>query len=194
MAQQPDLSLAKRLRTIAWILTAVVLILVGLMRRVKIPLPEGWDLSFLAPFHATVNAVTAVVLLAALYFVKNKKIELHRKSIYAALSLSVLFLLSYVAYHFTTPEVLYGDADFDGILSEAELLAVGNSRTIYLLILLSHIFLAAVGFPFILFTFIRGYTGQYEAHKKMARWVWPLWFYVAVTGPVCYLMLKPFYH
>lgn len=194
MTQQPDLHLAKRLRTFAWILTAAVLILVGMMRKVKIALPDGWDLSFLAPFHATVNAFTAIVLLAALYFIKNKNIELHRKAIFVALGLSVLFLLSYVAYHFTTPEVIYGDADFNGVLSSEERLAAGSTRTIYLVILLSHIFLAAVSFPFILFTFIKGFTSQFESHKKMARWVWPLWFYVAITGPICYLMLKPFYH
>jgi putative membrane protein len=190
---QPNLQLAKKLNVAAWVITGAVLILVGLMRRVKIPLPEGVDVSFLPPFHATVNALTAVVLLIALYFIKQKNVKAHRQAIFAAMVLSVLFLLSYVAYHFTTPETIFGDLNHDGELSTSELAAVGSTRTVYLVILLSHIVLAAVSLPFILFTFIRGYTGQVERHKKMARWVWPVWFYVAVTGPVAYFMLMPYY-
>ncbi len=193
MSLQPDLKLARRLNAAAWIVTAAVLMLVGLMRRVKIPLPDGWDVSFLPPFHAGVNALTAVVLVAALYFIKQKNIEAHRRSIYVAMGLSVLFLLSYVAYHFTTPETIFGDVDGNGRLDAGELAAVGNSRTMYLVLLLSHIVLAAVSLPLILFTFIRAYTGQFDRHRKMARWVYPLWLYVAVTGPVCYWMLRPFY-
>lgn len=188
-----NLRLAKRLNSAAWILTGIVLLLVGMMRRVKIPLPDGWDLSFLPPFHATVNALTAVVLLAAFYFIRRKNIRAHRRSIYLALGLSVLFLLSYVAYHFTTPETLYGDLNRDGSLSADELAAVGSTRSWYLALLLSHIVLAALIFPFILFTFIRAYTGQYERHRRMARWVFPVWLYVAVTGPVAYYMLMPYY-
>lgn len=188
-----DLQLEKKLNIGAWVVTGVVLVLVGIMRRVKIPLPEGVDLSFLAPFHASVNALTAVTLLVALYFIKQKQVEAHRNTMMFALGLSVLFLLSYVAYHFTTPETIFGDLDRDGVLSIEELAAVGSTRTFYLVILVSHIVLAAVNLPFILFTFIRAYTGQYDRHRKMARWVWPIWFYVAVTGPVAYLMLMPYY-
>lgn len=188
-----NLQLAKQLNTAAWVATGAVLLLVGLMRRVKIPIPEGWDLGFLPPFHATVNALTAVVLVAAYYFIRQKNIEAHRRAIYIAVGLSVLFLLSYVAYHFTTPETIYGDLNRDGSLSAEELAAAGSSRIWYLALLLSHIVLAALIFPFILFTFIRAYTGQYARHRKMARWVFPVWLYVAVTGPVVYYMLMPYY-
>lgn len=187
------LALAKKMNVAAWVITVAVLLLVGLMRQVKIPLPEGVDFSFLPPFHASLNALAAVALLFALYFIKQKKVEQHRKSIYVAIGLSALFLLSYVAYHFTTPEVLYGDANHDGVLDAAELAAVGSMRTYYLILLLSHIVLAALIFPFILFTFIRAYTGQIERHRKMARWVFPIWLYVAITGPIAYLMLMPYY-
>lgn len=183
----------KKLNTAAWIVSALVLFLVALMRELKIPLPEGVDFGFLPPFHATVNAITALVLLAALYFIKQKNIERHRQMIFLALGLSVVFLLSYVTYHITTPETLYGDADGNGVLSPEELVAVGGTRTLYLVVLLTHIALAAVGFPFILFTFVRGYTMQVEKHRRMARWVYPVWLYVAITGPVCYLMLMPYY-
>jgi len=185
--------LEKKLNVVAAIITVVVLILVGLMRQVKIPLPEGVDLHFLAPFHAGVNALTAIVLLFSLIFIKQKKVELHRKANFTALLLSVLFILSYVAYHFTTPSTIYGDVDGNGILSEAERTAAGSARTWYLALLLSHIGLAALSLPFILLTFIRAYTNQFERHRKMARWVWPVWFYVALTGPVVYFLLRPYY-
>ena len=191
--EQVNRQLEKKLNIAAWIITAVVLLLVGLMRRVKISLPEGWDFSFLPPFHASVNALTAVVLIAALYFIKQKNIEAHKKAIYVAIGLSVLFLLSYVAYHFTTPETIFGDANRDGTVDAEELLAIGSTRTFYLVLLISHIVLAGLILPFILFTFIRAYTGQFEKHRKMAKWVWPIWFYVAITGPICYYMLMPYY-
>jgi putative membrane protein len=188
---QPQL--AKKLNIAAWIITGAVLLLVGLMRRVKIPLPDGVDFGFLPPLHATLNALVAVALIAALYFIKQKNIVAHQRAIYVALGLSLLFLLSYVLYHFTTPETLYGDLDHDGVLSAQELAEVGSMRTLYLIILLSHIVLAAVSLPFILFTFIRAYTGQIDKHRKMARWVFPIWLYVAITGPIAYLMLAPYY-
>ncbi|NUO01041.1 MAG: DUF420 domain-containing protein [Saprospiraceae bacterium] len=189
-----NLMLAKKLNIAAWGVTAVVLALVALMRGSnKIMLPEGWDLGFLPPFHATVNALTAGVLVYAFYQIKQKKVNNHRRAIYVAMGLSVLFLLSYVAYHFTTPETLFGDANHDGLVDEAEKAALGGLRTVYLLLLISHISLAGLTLPFILFTFIRAYTNQIEQHRKMARWVFPLWLYVAATGPVCYLMLMPYY-
>jgi putative membrane protein len=185
--------LARRLNIAAWIISGAVLTLVVLMRRVKIGLPEGVELSFLPPFHATLNALTAVVLIAALVFIRQKKIQLHRRAMTLAIGLSALFLLSYVAYHFTTPETIYGDLNGDKVLSAEELAAAGSARTIYLVLLLSHIFLAAISFPFILFTFIRAYTNQFDKHRKMARWVYPMWLYVAITGPVVYYLLSPYY-
>lgn len=193
LARPPREALSRKLGIAAWILTAAVLGLVGLMRQVKIPLPDGVSLSFLPPFHAAVNAVAALVLVAALVAVMKGRIALHRRMIMIAMGLSVLFLLSYVAYHFTSNEVKYGDANFDGIVDAAEKAKVGGMRTIYLLLLASHIVLAAVSLPFILFTFIAGWTNRFAAHRKLARWVFPLWLYVAATGPLCYWMLRPFY-
>jgi putative membrane protein len=193
MLEKANDALAKRLQVWAWVITVAVLFLVGLMRQVKIPLPEGVDLSFLPPFHATMNAFTAVVLVVALQFIKKGQVKQHRRAIYVAMLLSLLFLLSYVAYHFTTPETLYGDANHDGILTDAEKAATGGMRLFYLVLLLSHIVLAGVSLPFILFTFIRGFTFQVDRHKRMARWVFPVWLYVAITGPICYFMLMPYY-
>ncbi|MCH2083197.1 MAG: DUF420 domain-containing protein [Saprospiraceae bacterium] len=190
---EANLKLEKKLNVAAWIVTGAVLILVGLMRQVKIPLPDGWDFSFLPPFHATLNALTAVVLIIAFYFIKQKNVEAHRKAIFVAIGLSVLFLLSYVAYHFTSPEVIFGDLNADGVLNDTERVAVAGIRPFYLVLLISHITLAGLILPFILLTFIRAYTNQINRHRKMARWVFPIWLYVAVTGPICYYMLMSYY-
>jgi putative membrane protein len=167
----------KQLDRIAILISVVVLILVVMMRRVKIP--TEIDFSFLPPFHATLNGITAIVLLIALYFIKQRNIEAHRKSMLLAIGLSVMFLLSYVLYHFTTEETRFGGE--------------GTIRYVYFFILITHIILAAVILPFILFTFNRAITNQITRHKKLARWVFPIWLYVAITGPLCYFMLKPYY-
>ncbi|MCP3930048.1 MAG: DUF420 domain-containing protein [Bacteroidetes bacterium] len=190
---EPNLKLAKKLNTIAWVVTVFVLLLVGMMRRIKIELPEGWDFCFLPPFHAGVNALTFFVLLVAFYFIKQKRIEAHRKTIYIAVGLSVLFLLSYVTYHITTPETLFGDVNGDRIVSPEEIASVGSIRSVYFFFLITHILLAGIILPFILFTFVRAYTNQVEKHRKMAKWVFPLWLYVTLSGPICYLMLMPYY-
>jgi putative membrane protein len=147
------------------------------MRRVKIDL--GVDFSFLPPIHASLNAMAALILLYAFYAIKNRQVENHRRAIYAAMACSALFLISYVLYHFTTPETRYGGQ--------------GTMRAVYFFFLITHVVLAAVILPFILLTFTRAYTNQFERHKRMARWVFPLWLYVAITGPICYLMLRPYY-
>lgn len=176
---EQNIQLAKRLNIWAWVVTVAVLLLVGLMRQVKIPVPDGWDFSFLPAFHAILNTLTALVLLASFYFIKQKNVIMHRRMIYVAMTLSVLFLLSYVTYHFTTESVKFGGE--------------GTIRYVYFFLLITHITLAGLILPFILFTFIRAYTNQIERHRKMAKWVFPLWLYVAITGPVCYLMLMPYY-
>lgn len=169
--------LAKKMNIVAWVITGAVLILVGLMRRVKIDV--GIDFSFLPPVHASFNVCVSIALLFALYYIKQKNIKAHKNSIFVAMVFSFLFLLSYVAYHFTTEETTF--------------CGEGTEKVIYFILLISHIVLAGISLPFILFTFIRGFTNQVERHKKMARWVWPIWFYVAVSGPICYLMLRPCY-
>ncbi len=193
LSRAPREELSRKLGVAAWNLTAAVLVLVGLMRRVKIPLPDGVSLSFLPPFHAAVNALAAVVLIIAFIAVIRGRIALHRRMIMAAMGLSVLFLLSYVAYHFTGSEVKFGDANLDGIVDAAELAAVGSARTYYLILLISHIVLAGVSLPFILFTFIAGHTNRFATHRRLAKWVFPVWLYVAITGPICYWMLRPYY-
>ncbi len=173
----PRPEIEAKLKPWAWGLSAVILIVVVAMRYIKLPV-EG-SLSFLPPFHSAVNAITGIFLLLALYFIKKKNIIAHRNMIMIAMGLSLVFLLSYVAYHTTSEPTLYCKE--------------GLSRTVYFILLITHILSAAIIFPFILFTFIRGYAHLVDKHKKMARWVFPIWLYVCLTGPICYLMLAPCY-
>lgn len=193
LTREPQEALSKKLGTAAWILSTAVLLLVVVMQKVKLPLPDGWSTAFLPPVHAILNSLVAICLIAALVAVKQGRIILHRNFIFAAMGFSVVFLLCYVAYHITSSEVKFGDVNGDGLVSPAEKLAVGSTRTTYLLLLISHITLAAVSLPFILFTFIAGFTNRFAAHRRLARWVFPLWLYVAITGPICYWMLRPYY-
>lgn len=165
----------KLLNKIAWAITIIVWILVGAMRQYKFQV--GVDLSFLAGLNALFNTGVTLALLAAFYFIKNKMIAQHRKSIYVAMILSAGFLLSYVGYHFTNEEIVF--------------CRVGLVRTIYYFVLFSHIILAGLSLPFVLLTFIRGYCGDYVTHRRMARVVFPIWLYVAATGPIVYLFLFP---
>ena len=136
-------------------------------------------MSFLPPVHAVLNTLVAISLVAALIAVKWGKIALHRGFIMVAMGLSTIFLLCYVAYHFTTVETKFGGEGF--------------ARVSYFVLLISHIVLAGVSLPAILLTFISGWTNRFGEHKRLAHWVFPVWLYVAVTGPICYLMLRPYY-
>ena len=171
----------------------VVFAAVSLLTKVKLTVNLGFDIHLFALANAIINSVIAVLLLLALITVKNKNYILHKRLMITALVLSVIFLVSYIAHHLLAGEAIYGDANLDGVLSDAEKLAVSGSRNIYLIILLSHIFLAAIILPFILFTAYRALIAEYPRHKKLARITWPLWFYVAVTGPVVYWMIHPYY-
>ena len=191
--KEANLELAKKLNILVWIISAAVLGLVVMMQKIKIPLPEGADLSSLPGFHALLNSMAAVFLVLAIRAIKKGKVILHQKMIYAAFICSLFFLLSYVTYHITTPATLFGDANKDGLLSSAEREAVSGSRPYYLFILISHIGLAALSFPFILRTFVHAFTNQFEKHRKLSKKVFPVWLYVAVTGPVVYFFLQPYY-
>lgn len=191
LATYPDKE--KGLKFLLWVVSVVVLLLVGAMRQYKLPVPDGWDVGFLPGVNALLNGLTAVALIFSLVFIKRGQVVRHRNANAVALGLSVMFLLCYVVYHFTTPEVIFGDSDQNGILSAAESAAVAGLRPWYLLILFSHIGLAGILLPFILLTTLRALVGKYALHRKMARVVWPLWLYVAITGPVVFLMLRSYY-
>jgi putative membrane protein len=189
-------SISKNDKKAYWLIgifSVVVFLAVSVLTKIKLNLDLGFDVHIFAAFNAFVNATIAVLLVAALVAVKNAKYQLHKQLMMAALVLSVLFLVSYIAHHLLAGEAKFGDADHDGIVTDAERAAVGAVRTIYFIILITHIILAAIILPFILFTAYRALTAEFPLHKKLAKITWPLWFYVAVTGPIVYWMIKPFY-
>jgi putative membrane protein len=171
----------------------VVFAAVSFLTQVKLNIDLPFNVHVFALANAIINSIIAVLLLLALIAVKSHKYILHKRIMITALILSVVFLVSYIAHHLLAGEAIYGDANHDGVLSDAERLAVGSSRTVYLIVLLTHIFLAAIILPFILFTAYRALIAEYPRHKKLARLTWPLWFYVAVSGPLVYWMIHPYY-
>ncbi len=183
----------KQARWLIGIFSVVVFTAVVILGRVKLDIGVDFDVHVFAKINAFINASIAVLLVAALVTVKQKSYALHKRLMILALLLSVAFLVSYIAHHLLAGEAKFGDSDHDGLVSEAEKLAVGSMRMVYYVILITHIFLAAIILPFILFTAYRGLTGEYAQHKKIAKITWPLWFYVAVTGPVVYWMISPYY-
>jgi putative membrane protein len=176
------------------IFSTIVFVVVVVLGKVKLNVNLGFDVHIFAKANAFINTIIAVLLVAALIAVKNKKYLLHKKIMMTALVLSIIFLVSYIAHHLLAGEARFGDSNHDGLLSEEEKLQVGGLRVLYYLILGTHIVLAAVILPFILFTAYRALTAEFALHKKLARITWPLWFYVAVTGPIVYLMISPYYH
>ena len=154
---------------------------------------SGIDFTWLPGTYSALNGVTAILLIVALVFIKKGQVERHRKTMNLAVICSALFLVGYVLYHLTYEDTKFGDLNNDYVLDEAEMLAIGGIRPYYLGMLITHVILAGVILPFILFTYIRAYTNQFQRHVKMARWVFWVWLYVAVTGPVLYLMIRPYY-
>lgn len=157
----------------------------------KVSLP--FDVHIFALMNAVINATVAVLLVAGLLTVKQKNYYLHKKIMLAAMTLSVLFLVSYIGHHLFAGETMYGETDGITGLSDAEKTAAGSMRTVYLAILITHIPLAGLALPFILFAAYRALTGEYAKHKKMVKIIWPVWLYVAVTGVIVYLMINPYY-
>jgi len=142
----------------------------------------GYDvqpLSFLPPIYATINGITAILLVAAVAAIKRGNQKLHERLVKVCIACSVAFLGMYVAYHMTSQSTSYGGE--------------GMIRYIYFFILITHICLSIIIIPFVLITFVRGITGSYARHKKIARITYPMWLYVAVTGVVVYLMISPYY-
>jgi putative membrane protein len=177
--------------TFSVIVFAVVTVLGRYNLAGKVQLP--FDVHIFALTNAIINAGVAMLLLAGLMAIRQKKYEAHKKIMLLAMVLSVLFLLSYIAHHLLAGETAYGETDGIKGLSNEELAAAGSGRTWYLLILLTHIPLAGIGLPFILLAAYRALVGEYARHRKLVRIIWPLWFYVAVTGVIVYLMISPYY-
>lgn len=171
---------------------AVVVILIMKVLPVPAVLPS---FTYKLPLiNAYINGTCSLLLLLSLYFIMQKNIVMHRRLNITAFVLSSLFLIFYIIFHYLAPETKFGDLNGDHLVSEAEKMTVGNLRYVYYIILISHIILAAIVLPLILFSFNYALQNQIPRHKKIVRWTWPIWFYVTVTGVIVYLMIAPYYH
>lgn len=169
----------KKAKLLIFTVSFVVFAAVVVLSKVKLEVDLGFDSHVFAFINAIINSIVSVLLVAALISVKNKNYLLHKKIMLAAMALSVLFLVSYIAHH-----LLNGDTKFGG---------EGTIKSVYYFILLTHIPLAAIILPFILFTAYRGLTSEFGTHKKMARYTFPLWLYVSITGVLVYVLISPYY-
>jgi putative membrane protein len=167
----------KRLKLIIWTLSIVIPVVVALLFGIKV---EGFDTSFLPPMYATINGITALLLISALVAIKNKRVKLHESLVKVAIFCSVLFLIGYVVYHITSDPTPYGDKESPWFL-------------VYIVLLVAHILLSIVVIPLVLFTYMHAYLGRFEKHRKLAKITFPIWLFVAVSGVVVYLMISPYY-
>lgn len=174
-------------------ISVVVPLVVAFLIFMPSRLEAGSWVKTLPHLNAVINSATALLLLAGLYFIRKRNIELHRAVMLAAFTLGALFLVSYIIYHASVPSVVFGDMDGDGLLSEAEKNALGASRGIYLFVLLSHIALSFVVVPFVLMALFFALKGQNARHRKVVKFAYPVWLYVSITGVIVYLMINPYY-
>jgi putative membrane protein len=158
------------------VLSVVLPLAVAILFKVKIP---GYDLSFLPPIYASINGLTAILLVVAVVAIKNQKRKLHENLMKTCIGLSAAFLVMYVLYHMTSDSTPYGGE--------------GPMRIVYYIILISHILLSVAVVPIVLFTFSRALSGNFERHKALAKFTFPIWLYVAITGVIVYLMISPYY-
>jgi len=161
------------------VVSFVVFSAVVILSRVKVPVTLGFDIHLFAVFNAVINSAVSVLLPVGLIAVKQRRYLLHKRIMVLAIVLSAIFLVSYICHH-----LFAGDTKFGG---------EGSIRYIYFFILITHIFLAAIILPFILFTAYRALTGEWSKHTRIARITWPVWLYVSVTGVLVYLMISPYY-
>jgi putative membrane protein len=177
---KPSLTKNDRLANgLIWTFSLVVFLVVVSLKYIHLEVELPFNPHLFATINACINGTVAITLMAALSAVKKKQYEKHKKIMLFSMVLSLLFLVSYIAHHMLT-----GDTPYP---------ADAPMRWLYFIILFSHILLAAVILPFILFTTYRGLTGEFPAHKKIALITWPIWFYVAISGVIVYLFISPYY-
>jgi putative membrane protein len=188
-------TLEKRLRTPIIFVSILIPVAVAILFSVKLKdfgiIVE--PLSFLPPIYASINGLTALLLIMGVLAIKNGNQKVHERLMTTAIACSVIFLVMYVAYHMTTDSTIYGDVDGNGFLDAIEKTNAGPTRNVYLFILLTHILLSIAIIPLVLITYVRALAKTFDKHKKLAKFTFPLWLYVAVTGVVVYLMISPYY-
>lgn len=161
------------------VFSVIVFAAVTVLSRVQVKVNLGFDKHIFAHLNALINTFVALLLISALYAAKQKRFNTHKRLMLWAMFLSILFLVSYICHHLFTGETKYGGE--------------GLAKIVYFAILLTHIPLAGLVLPFVLFTAYRGLTAEYDRHRKLAKKVWPVWLYVAVTGVIVYYMISPYY-
>jgi len=176
--EAPELTVVKKepYKGLIIAIAVVVPVLVAVLFRVRI---DGYDLSFLPPIYASINALTAVLLISAVIAIRNKKRSLHERLMKTCIGLSASFLVMYVAYHMTSDPTSYGGE--------------GPIKYVYYFLLVTHILLSVIITPMVLFTFSRALAGNFERHRALAKFTFPIWLYVAITGVLVYLMISPYY-
>jgi putative membrane protein len=183
----------KKAHILIWIFSAIVFLAVTILDKITLDVNLGFNPHIFAMLSAGVNSIVSVLLVVGLLFVKQKKYQLHKNTMMFTMALSVLFLVFYIAHHLFTGETKYGDINHDGLLSDDEISLAGTMRYVYYLIISTHVILAGIVMPFVLYSAYRGLTGEFSLHKKLVRYTFPIWFYVAITGVIVYLMISPYY-
>jgi len=169
-----------------------VVVAVLMFSSLKTGIESDW-VSFLPHLNGMINSATSIVLVAGLIFIKQQKVKYHKTAMLSAFVLGAIFLVSYVIYHASADSTVYGDLNGNGELDASEELALGGMRTFYLIILLSHIVLAAIVVPFVLLALYFAIADKIDKHKKIVKFAYPIWLYVSVTGVIVYLMISPYY-
>ncbi len=183
----------RRARIIIYVFSVVVFLAVTALERVTLNVNLGFDPHVFAATNAIINSVVAVLLVAGIITAKRGAYTTHKNIMLTAILLSVLFLVSYILHHLFAGSTLYGDLDKNGIVTDLEKAEAGSMRYVYFFLLGTHILLAGISLPFILFTAYRALINENRAHRKLARITWPMWFYGAVYGPIVYLMISRYY-
>lgn len=174
----------------------LVCLIVVILNQKIIPVPDTFP-SFIYKLplvNAIINGTCSVLLVFSLLAIKKRNIELHKRLNLTAFVLSALFIISYVTAHYFIPDTIFGDVDHNHVLDDAERAAVSGIRTPYLILLLSHIFLAVVVLPLVLLSFYYGLKDDRTKHRKLTRFSYPIWLYVTVTGVVVYWLISPYYN
>ena len=184
----------KKAHILIWIFSAIVFLAVTILDKLTLDVNLGFNPHIFALLSAGINSMVSVLLIAGLIFVKQKKYQLHKNTMIFTMALSVLFLVFYIAHHLFTGETKYGDLNHDGLLSDKEKSLAGTARYLYYFIISTHITLAGIVMPFVLYSAYRALTGEFSIHKKLVRYTFPIWLYVAVTGVIVYLMISPYYN
>ncbi len=184
----------KKAHILIWIFSAIVFLAVTILDKLTLDVNLGFNPHIFALLSAGINSMVSVLLIAGLIFVKQKKYQLHKNTMMFTMALSVLFLVFYIAHHLFTGETKYGDLNHDGLLSDEEKSLAGTARYLYYFIISTHITLAGIVMPFVLYSAYRALTGEFSIHKKLVRYTFPIWLYVAVTGVIVYLMISPYYN